>query len=95
MLHNAGRTKEFDRQRAHHEDGLSTHIVYMLQLETGSGNSKVGLSVNLQGKHFENLIMHLFSGMNPMTSSRNCALQQSLVNCRGQCIRMRVSLQKI
>jgi len=35
------------------------------------------------------------SGMNPMISSRNCTLQQSSVNCRDQCVRMKVSLQNV
>ncbi len=34
------------------------------------------------------LIVHgdFLSGMNPMTNSRNCILQQSSVNCRDQCV---------
>ena len=35
------------------------------------------------------------SDMNPMTNSRNRTLQQSSVNCRDQCVRMKVSLQNM
>ena len=34
--------------------------------------------------------MRFLTGMNPMISSRNCTLQQSSVDCRDQCVRMKV-----
>ena len=33
------------------------------------------------------LVMHFLSDTYPMTSARNCTLQQSSVNCRDQCVR--------
>ena len=36
--------------------------------------------------HMSHSVDVVLSGMNPMTSSRNCTLQQSSVNCRDQCL---------
>lgn len=37
----------------------------------------------------------VFGDMNPMISSQNCNLQQSLVNCRNQCVCTKISLQNV
>ncbi len=39
--------------------------------------------------------IRFLSGMDPMISSQNCTLQQSSVNCRNQCVCMKVSLQNV
>jgi len=38
---------------------------------------------------------NFLSGLNPMTNSRNCTCQQSSVNCRDQCVRMKGSMQNM
>ena len=53
------------------------------------------LMLNLMSTSMTGFGHSFLCGMNLMISSQNCILQQSSVNCWNQCVRMKVSLQKV